>query len=210
MNPRRTLASHPSGRSFARRLVVAFGFVLLAWLIGLIWFGTMLPVKVADPDRKTDAIVVLTGGSGRVHQGLELLAQGRARKLFVSGVYRGVDVQELLRVSRQSPEDLICCIALGYQADNTHGNAVETKAWMNEQGLRTLRLVTSSYHMPRSLLEFNRIMPDLEIVPHPVFPTTYDRQGLWRWPASPIVIANEYSKYLIALVWDFFVSVRAA
>ena len=176
--------------------------MVLAWLIGLLWFAGDLPTEVADETRATDAIVVLTGGSGRIHQGLALLSGGRAQKLFVSGVYRGVDVQELLRVSQQSPKDVACCIALGYEADNTRGNAIETAAWMRKHDLRSMRLVTSAYHMPRSLIEFRRVMPAIEIVPHPVVPETYTRGSRWRWPGSVSVIATEYTKYLVALLRD--------
>ncbi len=203
MNPRRSFAMHPRGHRLARRLATVAGVIVLAWTIGPLWFAFSLPRSVADPDLKTGAIVVLTGGSGRVHRGLELLSEGRARKLFVSGVYRGVDVEELLRVSRQSPQELACCIALGYRADNTHGNAVETRAWLRKQNLRSLRLVTSAYHMPRGLLEFRRVMPSVKIVPHPVFPEDFKPGAWWRWPANPGLIMSEYSKYLVALAWDF-------
>lgn len=202
MSPRRAFVTRSRNRGLTRALALLAAVLLAAWVIGLLWFGISLPTEVSDASRRTDAIVVLTGGSGRVHQGLELLAQGRAQKLFVSGVYHGVDVQELLRVSQQSPQDLICCIALGYRADNTHGNALETAEWMREQGLHSLRLVTSAYHMPRSLLEFRRVMPELEVVPHPVFPEGFKRRRWWPWPGRPALIVTEYSKYLVALVRD--------
>ncbi|MCH8000413.1 MAG: YdcF family protein, partial [Proteobacteria bacterium] len=142
-------AGRPRSRRPTWRLIGFAALFLGIWLVGLLWFAKDLPVSVAAPARATDAIVVLTGGSGRVHQGLELLAQRRAKKLFISGVYRGVDVRELLGVSQQSPADLDCCIALGYEADSTRGNARETADWMREQGLGSLRLVTAAYHMPR-------------------------------------------------------------
>ncbi len=173
--------------------------VAALWLIGLVWFAAGLPDKVIAPDRKTDAIVVLTGGSGRLGQGLELLASQSAAKLFVSGVYRGVDVDELLVISQQSPEELQCCITLGYEADDTRGNAIETAAWMKEQGFHSLRLVTATYHMPRSLLEFRRAMPEREIVPHPVFSRNFKQAEWWLWPGSAALLATEYSKFLIAL-----------
>ena len=170
------------------------------WLVGLLWFAAALPDKVADTESKTDAIVVLTGGSGRLRQGLELLTRQAAAKLFVSGVYRGVEVEELLVISQQSPEELQCCIALGYEADNTRGNATETAAWMREQGFTSLRLVTATYHMPRSLLEFRRAMPSLDVVPHPVFSRNFKQSDWWRWPGSATLLATEYCKYLVALV----------
>lgn len=171
---------------------------LLALLLGFLWFVAQLPERVAEPQRRTDAIVVLTGGSGRVGRGLELLADGRAEKLFVSGVYEGVDVAELLRVSQQQPKHLACCVALGYEAGSTEGNAVETAQWMDAQGYASLRLVTAAYHMPRSLLEFRRRMPDTEIVPHPVFPDHVKQDDWWRWPGSRYLLIGEYGKYLVA------------
>jgi len=170
--------------------------VAALWSAGLVWFAATVPDRVEDPSSRTDAIVVLTGGSRRLGVGLTLLMQGQARKLFVSGVHRGVDVAELLRVARQSPAEVECCIVLGYTADNTSGNAAETARWMAEQGYRSLRLVTASYHMRRSLVEFQHAMPGVGIVPHPVFPDLF-QPGDW-WTRSPSVwlVVAEYTKYL--------------
>lgn len=174
--------------------------LVLVWLIGLWRFAAAIPTDIASPDEPTDAIVVLTGGSLRVEGGLHLLAAGKAKKLFISGVYHGVDVAELLRVSRQSPDSVACCVVLGHAADNTLGNARETAQWMEAEGYHSLRLVTASYHMPRSLLEFTRAMPDKEIVPNPVFPEFLKEAPWWRSRRSAALIASEYSKYLAALL----------
>jgi uncharacterized SAM-binding protein YcdF (DUF218 family) len=183
-----------SGLGMAALLIVA-----LLWSGGLIWFALAVPDKVEDPATSTDAIVVLTGGSRRLGVGLSLLMQGRAKKLFVSGVHRGVDVAELLRVARQSPAEVECCIALGYAADNTAGNAAETQRWMAEQNYRSLRLVTANYHMRRGLLEFRHAMPGVTIVPHPVFPDRFQRTDWWRRGPALWVVVAEYSKYLAAM-----------
>jgi uncharacterized SAM-binding protein YcdF (DUF218 family) len=71
---------------------------------------------------------------------------------------------------------------------------------MRDQGFKSLRLVTANYHMPRSLLEFRHAMPDLEIVPHPVFPENFKQDEWWLWSRSASLVASEYSKYLIALL----------
>lgn len=191
-------------RGGARRFLRnAIGLVLvlaIVWLIGLWRFAAAIPGEVTAPERQTDAIVVLTGGSLRVEGGLRLLADGKAKKLFISGVYRGVDVTELLHVSRQSPDSVACCVVLGHAADNTLGNARETAQWMESEGYRSLRLVTASYHMPRSMLEFTRAMPDIEIVPNPVFPEFMQEGAWWQSRRSAALIASEYSKYLAAMV----------
>ncbi len=187
-------------RRWLRRAAAALVVAAVAWLAGFAWFVHAIPAAVADPDRPTDAIVVLTGGSLRVQSGLALLAAGKAKKLFVSGVYHGVDVSELLRVSRQSPESVACCIALGHAAESTYGNALETASWMRAEDFHSLRLVTANYHMPRSLLEFSRALPGIVIVPHPVFPELSREQRWWARPASLALLVGEYGKFLVALV----------
>ena len=187
-------------RTWMLRLLLVAVVLFVAWLFGLLLFAASLPTAASQPNRKTDAIVVLTGGSGRLHQGLELLAQNKASKLFVSGVYRGVEVEELLTVSQQSPQELECCVVLGYEADNTHGNALETARWMKQENYTSLRLVTATYHMPRSLLEFRRVMPETEILPHPVMSRNFKQQDWWRWRGSAGLLATEYSKFLVAVL----------
>ena len=187
------------------RLFMALFLLALLWGGGLIWFAGTIPREAPTPgspeaQRHTDAIVVLTGGSGRLDTGLELLAERRARKLFVSGVSEGVDVRELLRVSGLSPNELECCITLGYSADNTIGNAYETAGWMREQGFTSLRLVTANYHMRRSLLEFHIVAPDIEIVPHPVASPHVHLADWYLWPGTASLLINEYNKFLVAFL----------
>ena len=181
---------------------------VVSYLGGLVWFAESIPREATDDGTATDAIVVLTGGVARVRTGLELLAQGRGRKLFVSGVYRGVDVQELLRAQKQAPEALECCIVLGYSAETTEGNAAETKLWIEAQRYRSLRLVTASYHMPRSLLEFRRALPDLRIVAHPVVPEAFRREAWWAWPGTLHLVVSEYHKMIAALLRPYLGSPR--
>jgi uncharacterized SAM-binding protein YcdF (DUF218 family) len=186
------------------------GFVLglaAVWLLGLVWFAATVPGRVDDPATATDAIVVLTGGSERVATGLALLDAALGRKLFVSGVHKGVDVTELLKSARARHPQLACCIVLGYSADDTVGNAAETAAWMAGERFRTLRLVTAAYHMRRSLLEFRHAMPGATIVPHPVFPDAVKSEW-WRWPGTAHLLATEYTKYLAAVVRHWFVPAK--
>lgn len=173
--------------------------IVAGWAAALVWFAENIPRAVETTSSATDAVVVLTGGSDRLRVGFELLAQKRAKKLFISGVYRGVDVAELLRLSRQAPKELECCVILGYTADDTAGNAQETAQWMAEENYRSLRLVTANYHMQRSMLEFRRAMPAVTLIPHPVFPKTFRGEEWWRWPGTTGLILSEHSKYLVAL-----------
>jgi uncharacterized SAM-binding protein YcdF (DUF218 family) len=187
-------------RRYARNVLLLVLALALLWVGGFVWFARYAGRFVAEEGGRTDAVVVLTGGSGRLAAGLALLAEERADKLFVSGVYRGVEVAELLALSRRAPGELECCIVLGYSAGDTAGNARETAEWIRAQGYGSLRLVTSDYHMPRSLVEFRRRLPDTEIVPHPVSSSRVHLEDWWQWPGTAILLATEYNKFLVSLL----------
>ena len=179
------------------RITIVGASCCLLWLGGLLWFAT--PTAEDARTAPTDAIVVLTGGSLRLQSGIELLREGKGSKLFVSGVNQQVDLEELLRVSGDAPEWASCCVVLGHQADDTLGNAQETARWIRSQGFHSLRLVTAWYHMRRSVLEFQRAMPEIDIVPHPVFPDQVKQERWWTWRGTAVLLVNEYVKYLGAL-----------
>ena len=185
-----------------------FGFLLLLaflWVAGLVVFVSGLPARVEQPETHTDAIVVVTGGSERLAEGIRLLNHGLADKLFISGVNVGTHIADIIatlppQAEKPSAKLTACCIVAGYAADSTLGNAAETAAWMQSEGLHSLRLVTADYHMPRSLLEFRSAMPQIEIVAHPVFPDRFRRQSWWRSPGTANLLISEYDKYLVALL----------
>jgi uncharacterized SAM-binding protein YcdF (DUF218 family) len=175
---------------------LAAGLMVLA---GLARFA--MPPAAENRPAPTDAIVVLTGGSLRLSSGIDLLREGKGRVLFVSGVPEPVSLGELLRGTRNDiPHWLACCIVIGHDAQNTTGNAIETARWMRREGYHRLRLVTSWYHMPRSVLEFARAMPDVEIIPHPVFPEEVKQQNWWAWRGTAGLLIGEYGKYLATLL----------
>jgi uncharacterized SAM-binding protein YcdF (DUF218 family) len=178
---------------------LALGLPIAALLAGFIWFAQTMPGDAPTDITPTDAIVVLTGGSERLGEGLKLLLQNRSAHLFVSGVHPGVTLEELLRVYHVDPVLAPGDIAIGYRAGNTQGNAEETATWMAAHGFHSLRLVTANYHMRRSLLEFTSAMPGITIVPHPVFPDPVYPSRWWRSAQALAVVGGEYTKYLLAL-----------
>ncbi|MGH6719971.1 MAG: YdcF family protein [Alphaproteobacteria bacterium] len=183
------------------RLALAIATIAgLAWVGGLVWFVGQVPREPTTVESPIEAIVVLTGGSGRLEEGLALLRANPGARLFVSGVYHGVDVAELLRLDREIPDALRCCVELGHAADDTRGNARESAAWVKALSIRTIRLVTGNYHMPRSLLEFRRAMPDVTIQPHPIIVENVRLEGWWYQPGTAVLLASEYLKYLAAYV----------
>jgi uncharacterized SAM-binding protein YcdF (DUF218 family) len=184
------------GDALRRAALMAAGCGIL-WLAGLVWFAT--PPATDARASPTDAIVVLTGGSRRLQSGFELLREGKGRVLFVSGVNHEVDLDEVMRVSGNAADWGICCVTLGREAENTLGNAHETARWIRSRGFHSLRLVTAWYHMPRSLLEFDRAMPEIDIVAHPVFPDQVKQEHWWTWRGTAALLVSEYMKYLAAL-----------
>jgi uncharacterized SAM-binding protein YcdF (DUF218 family) len=182
-------------------------FIAAIWIVGLFQFAATIPRTLSTETLRTDAIVVLTGGRGRLSEGLDLLDKNRADKLFVSGVYRGVDVKRLLKMFRHDQESLESRVGIG-NAVNTSGNAKETALWVNENGIKSLRLVTSAYHMPRSLLEFRYALSEIRLVPHPVFTQNVKQERWWAWPGTVVLIAGEYTKFLMA--WLRHVGIDAA
>ncbi len=183
-----------------KRIVISvLAGIMLIWLIGLIEFAAGIPGRVEDTWSRTDAIVVLTGGSKRVEAGMALLAGGWAERMFISGVHEDVGVEDLIKLAPQAPLTLRCCIEIGHNATNTRGNAKEVAEWMNLHAFRSLRLVTSSYHMPRSLAEFRRVLPEVDIVPNPVFASDVKTDQWWKWPGTAALIVSEFNKYLLGL-----------
>lgn len=181
-----------------RRSIWLVGPLLFVWFAGFAWFVGSSWWVGTDRSSSTDAIVVLTGGKMRLETGLELLAAGKAGKLFVSGVNPAVNRDMLLRSLGPAAKREACCIVLGHTADNTVGNALETAIWMQQEGYRSLRLVTSWYHMHRSLLEFGRAMPRVRVVAHPVFARDNDPEGWRGWLAAAERVFAEYNKFLAA------------
>ena len=185
-------------RTCRRASLLVLAFVLAAWTIGLVRFAATIPGAVEDAETPTEAIVVLTGGSERFATGLRLLAQDRAEWMFVSGVHPGVDVGRLLVVAGQPSPALAERIETGHAALDTAGNAAETAAWMQRRGYHSLRLVTSHYHMPRSLAEFRRALPEVRVIPHPVFSSSVAKTAWWQRPATIALVISEYNKYLLS------------
>jgi uncharacterized SAM-binding protein YcdF (DUF218 family) len=191
---------HPPG--FGRRILHAFLLVLVVWLAGFLAFAAAIPATVRDPEQPVDAIVVLTGGDVRLAEGFALLDRGVAKKMLISGVSSGVDMPALLQTLNGSAQPsqavLDCCVTLGYDARSTEGNARESLRWLGENNFTTIRLVTANYHMNRSLLEFRRVMPEIAIIPNPVFPRQMQDPYWFARPGTVFLLFNEYHKYLVA------------
>ena len=136
----------------------ALSALLLVWMLGFLWFSITLPAPAET--LKTDAVIVPTGGAGRIPQGLAVLEQGLAKTMLVSGVDREVTEDEFAAEFEVKPDLMECCVVLGFAAVDTRSNAAETAQWVEDNNVRSLRLVTTDWHMRRAASELDRMLPD--------------------------------------------------
>lgn len=166
-------------------IVRAFSLLLLLYVLGYAFFVVALP-RPAD-DRRTDAIVVLTGGPHRITHGLDLLEQKRAERMLISGVARTVRPVELAAQTGRDEALFDCCIDLGRESVDTRSNAEETARWLAKHEFRTVRLVTTDWHMPRARFELSRRAGDGVVI----IGDAIDSDPSFRQ------LFTEYNKYLL-------------
>jgi uncharacterized SAM-binding protein YcdF (DUF218 family) len=173
---------------------------LLAFGVGFVIFARAVASYVPGPLPRADGIVVLTGGELRLSTGARLLREGRGARLLISGVNPQTSRDDLRRISGLSERLFSSRVDIDYAAHTTSGNADETRAWAKKRGFTKLIVVTSSYHMPRSLMELRRTMPGATLLPHPV---QSNRVHAWRWwmdAYTARILLAEYIKFLPAAV----------
>lgn len=198
--------ARPRQRSrWGRRLGLLAIVVMVSagsWLAGLLVFTEALPRAVEAPLKPTDAVAVLTGGTQRIEAGFAVLSAGKARKMLISGVNPGTGKLSLAQAHPQAAPWLLCCTDLGFAAVDTTGNAIEIAGWARANDVKSIRVVTAAFHMPRSLYEIGDRLPGVELVPHPVFPPLVRLDRWWMSPGTAGLIASEYSKYLLVMLRD--------
>jgi uncharacterized SAM-binding protein YcdF (DUF218 family) len=184
------------------KLIAALAIVALVWLVGLFAFAERVRgLTPADEPARAEGIVALTGPSPeRVNAAMRLLEQGKGDRLLISGVNRQVRRQELREVTPGSRRLFNCCVDLGFEAENTRGNAEEIAAWARARGYDSLIVVTSDYHMPRSLVEIRTAAPELVLIPHAVSTPELDDSRWWRAAVTARRMTLEYMKYLAVLL----------
>lgn len=161
-----------------------FALALVGWALGFALFVILLPRPAGL--MKTDAIVVPTGAQGRIARGIDVIAKARARRMLITGVDRQVKPAELAEAQQVSLRIMACCVDLGREASDTRSNGVETAAWIRRNNYKSVRLVTSDWHMRRARFELERALGgSATILPDAV-----------RSDASLAVLLREYNKYL--------------
>jgi uncharacterized SAM-binding protein YcdF (DUF218 family) len=190
----------PPARPLLARVARIAAFCLLAVgivaLAGFFVFVNSIDRTERSPAARTDAIVALTGGAQRIGDAIDLLERGYGRRLLITGVNERTSREQIARLNPGQRRLFECCVDLDYRARNTIGNAIETRRWMRDNGFRSLIVVTSNYHMPRTLIELDHVLPGARKVPYPVVTGSVDLDAWWRDPATMKLLAYEYIKLL--------------
>jgi len=159
---------------------------LLLWMAGFLMFTLFLPQPAPDGIR-TDGIVVTTGARGRVERGLAMLGEKRAKRLLIAGVDRRVRPHEIAAQFKAPVALIDCCVDLGHESVDTRSNGAEAARWIARKRYRTIRLVTSDWHMLRARSDLRAMTgDDVENVVDAV-----------QTEPSLVDLLREYNKYLL-------------
>lgn len=176
---------------------IIFILAIVFWLLGYLLFISLSSKILVNPEKITDSIIVLTGGKGRIVAGTKLLAQNKANKMLISGVKPQTSLKEL-KINQINNKLLTDVIFLDHLSTDTKTNAKESAKWIYNNNFTSLRLVTSDYHILRSLLEFKEQMPGIVIIANPI--SSYTQ---WHWLIRYRFFL-EYNKFLVVLISQNF------
>jgi uncharacterized SAM-binding protein YcdF (DUF218 family) len=174
-------------------------FLMVLFFIGFAVFASGIDREPRETVRSADGITVLTGGADRIDQAMKLLAQGKAKRVLITGVYRATTKEELKQLASQGDQYFACCVDIDKEARNTIDNATETAEWVAQRQFHSVIVVTSNYHMPRALAELGRAMPTVVLIAYPVIDKNVHLDHWWTYPGTTKLLMSEYLKYLPAL-----------
>ena len=174
-------------------------FALVLLIIGFIVFANSVDREHSVPQRSADGIAVLTGGVARIDEAMKLLAEGKAKRVLITGVNRTTTTEELKELASQGDQYFTCCVDIDKEARNTIDNATETSEWVALHHYGSIIVVTSNYHMPRALAELARAMPGVVLIPYSVVDNNVHLNRWWTYPGTTKLLLSEYLKYLPAL-----------
>ena len=189
--------------NFRKFFFVSFTLIILGFIWWLILLFNTLPKKYYStkfPDTPDNVgIIVLTGGKMRIEKGIEILQKGYATKMFISGVFMPSEIQVKLNYEKNKKDLLECCIFFGEEARNTIENAVEVRNWLiKNKEIDKIILVTSYYHLPRSILIFEKKLRNITILAKPAV----DEVNVLDEPTFHLrLIVSEYFKVIYSLIF---------
>ena len=194
----------------SKKIILWMLATTFAYLIGFVIFAYSLNFTDKSPNEKTDAIIVLTGETKRITDSIREFAKGNASKLFISGIHKQSSLEKLIDktisdlqkegVLKTTKENLKARISTG-RAENTIENGLESANWIRNNHIESVRLITSYYHMPRSRLIFEKYIPEIKIIEHPI--TFADKKpNIFSNSRQLRLTFSEYNKYILTYIWN--------
>ncbi len=194
----------------SRKIILWMIALLFAYLIGFMVFALRLNFTDQSPNEKTDAIIVLTGETKRITDSIEEFAKGNANRLFISGIHKQSSLEKLIDKTifdlqkegklKTSKENLKSRISTG-RAENTIENGLESATWIKNNKVESIRLITSYYHMPRSKLIFEKYIPNVKIIEHPIT-FANKKPNIFSNSRQLRLTFSEYNKYIMTYIWN--------
>ena len=162
-------------------------FLAILYVLGFALFAVTLDQPAPADTPRVDAIIAITGGKGRIEHAAVLLAEGKAGRLLIAGADPAVRKVDLVRRLDAPTKLFDCCVDLGSESVDTRSNAEEAKRWIERRRYKSVRLVTSDWHMRRARYEFHRQLGhSIRIIPDAV-----------RTEPNFMTLFGEYNKYLL-------------
>jgi len=195
----RSWPARRGSRTLAGALILLTAGIACGLIVGFFDFAGRVAIATAPPDARADGIVALTGGTSRIDGALQLLAAGRASRLLISGVNPSVSESALAATLDESRRKMLsCCVDLGHEAQDTEGNAREARVWADAHGFSSLIVVTSGYHIDRSMAERSEAMPGKRLIAFPVNNPDLHLANWWSDRETLALLLREYGKLLWA------------
>lgn len=156
------------------------------------------------PSRPADALMVLSGGEGRIAEGYRAWSSGAAREFYILGAGRNVPLAKVLPAAARLAAPVRARIHMEGWSENTLENAFSAKSAAEEGDFSSVILVTSDYHVPRAWIAFRKILPPrvgLSVLP--VRSEGWDSAGAaWRTGRRYFLEGWKYWGYRLLLRWE--------
>src|SRR5512144_14160 len=190
---RATNAPPAAPRGWPRAVAVAaLAVVFIGVAVGFVGFLSQLRGVEVAPASRADGIVVLTGGSSRVSDAMELLAGGYGKRLLISGVHPTNAASDISRSLPDNQSLLSSCVDLDRSAVNTRSNAAETRRWVRERGFKALIVGAPNHHMRRAIVELSHAIPDVTLIPFAGVGDRWRDEPWWTSGATLRLLLSEY------------------
>ena len=177
----------------------AFLPIIFFFTYSFIIFLQQIAYEEVIYNNSSDGIAVLTGGKGRISLGLSLYQKNRNLQLIISGVDKKVSYKSIIPDSLNNEVN----ITIDKDSESTFQNAKVINSWIVKNKLKNVTVITSYYHMPRSMLLMQALNPVIKFYAYPVKKNYSKKTSFKENILYYLFLIEEYIKYLISYIFIF-------